>query len=200
MKDRLSVAVTGGIGSGKSLVMDILRKSGYTTFSCDAIYRDLSFNKEYLLKLKEIFPFAINDKGELERRRLAEIVFNDEKELKQLNDLAHPWIFKILKENIEKEKGIVFSEVPLLFESGAEKDFDYVIIVDRKKSERVSAVCMRDGVQKESVENRMNNQFDYENSLQVFLERENFFILENNLGIEDLRTKIEKIINQIKQS
>ena len=198
MKNRLSIAVTGGIGSGKSLVMDILKKIGYTTFSCDDIYRDLSFNKEYLLELKKIFPLVINDKGELERKRLAEIVFNDKKELKNLNDLAHPWVFRILKEKIEKENGVVFSEVPLLFESGAEKDFDYVIIVNRKKNERISAVCARDGVGKENVENRINNQFDYEKNLQVFLERENFFVLENNLSVEHLKTNIEKILAQIK--
>ena len=52
MKNRVSVAVTGGIGSGKSLVIDILKKIGYTTFSCDDIYRDLSFNKEYLFDEK----------------------------------------------------------------------------------------------------------------------------------------------------
>lgn len=199
MNKRLSVAITGGIGSGKSLVLNILKEWGYSTFSCDEIYKELSFNKDYLEKLKAVFPFAVNDLGALNREALSQVVFNNKNELKKLNALAHPLVFQNLRKKIDDANGVVFSEVPLLFESGAEKDFDYVIIVNRDKDKRILAVSQRDFLSKEKVENRILSQFNYEKKLKKFLNNEKFFILENNGDIDGVKVEIKKIIDKIMQ-
>ena len=199
MNKRLSVAITGGIGSGKSLVLNILKEWGYSTFSCDEIYKELSFNKDYLEKLKAVFPCAVNDLGELNREALSQVVFNNKNELKKLNALAHPLVFQNLRKKIDDANGVVFSEVPLLFESGAEKDFDYVIIVNRDKDKRILAVSQRDFLSKEKVENRILSQFNYEKKLKKFLNNEKFFILENNGDIDGVKVEIKKIIDKIMQ-
>ena len=199
MNKRLSVAITGGIGSGKSLVLNILKEWGYSTFSCDEIYKELSFNKDYLEKLKAVFPFAVNDLGELNREALSQVVFNNKNELKKLNAMAHPLVFQNLRKKIDDANGVVFSEVPLLFESGAEKDFDYVIIVNRDKDKRILAVSQRDFLSKEKVENRILSQFNYEKKLKKFLNNEKFFILENNGDIDGVKVEIKKIIDKIMQ-
>ncbi|MBE5752646.1 MAG: dephospho-CoA kinase [Clostridiales bacterium] len=200
MDKRLSIAVTGGIGSGKSLVMKLINEFGFTTFSCDKIYADLVYNKEYLSKIKEFFPFAIDLNGKLDRKSLSEIVFKDKTQLKKLNQIAHPLVFKILNEKISENTGLIFTEVPLLFESESENQFDFVIIIYRNIDDRISSVLQRDNLTKEQIFQRIENQFDYEKKLIKLKNNKKYFIVENNGDIRNLSNKINDIISKILNS
>ncbi len=156
------IAITGGIGSGKSEVGKIVKRAGFPLFSCDEIYGEVILTSEYIERIKELFPSAFQN-GQIDRKRLASIVFSDESALKKLNEASHPLIMKTLYERMEKAEGkYVFAEVPLLFEGGFEKDFDRVLIVMRSKEKRVRAVQERDGLSEAEVLRRMNGQFDYD--------------------------------------
>lgn len=197
MDKRLSIAVTGGIGSGKSLAIQLINEFGFTTFSCDKIYADLAYNKEYLSKIKEIFPFAIDSNGSLDRKALSQIVFKDKAELEKLNQIAHPLLFKILNEKINENTGLIFTEVPLLFETQSENQFDFVIIVCRNIDDRIASVLQRDNVTKEQIFQRIENQFDYEKNLIKLKNNTKYFIVENNGDIMELANKIKNIISKI---
>ena len=92
---RYRIAITGGIGSGKSQCLNILNKLGYKTFSCDEIYAELKDGEEYVAKIKTIFPQVIEN-GKINNQKLSKIVFSNEAELKKLNQIAHPIIMKEL--------------------------------------------------------------------------------------------------------
>ena len=109
------IALTGGIGSGKSTVLSILKQMGYPVYSCDEIYREILESQAYVKKVEALFPSCI-ESGRINRGKLAEIVFKDEEKRKKLNALAHPLIMKTLIERMESEPNLSVAEVPLLWE------------------------------------------------------------------------------------
>lgn len=162
MKNYL-VAVTGGIGSGKSTAVKILKDSGYTVFSADDIYRKLLKNKTFQ---KAVYDAAgIEKHGEkFEFSKVSEAVFNDEKKLEKLNAVTHPAIMNAMLSESKAAGGLVFNEVPLLFEGGYEKFYNEVIIVVRDENSRIESVMKRSGLTREDVIKRIKKQFDYENT------------------------------------
>lgn len=187
------IAITGGIGSGKSTVSNILRDKGYPVYSCDEIYKELTKSKAYIDEIEKAFPVVVKQ-GRIDKKSLADIVFHDEKQRIRLNQIAHPLVMKTLLARMNENKNqIIFAEVPLLLEGNFEKLFDQTIVVLRNREERLKAVCERDGVSLEKATERMNAQFDYDdpqskNRLQkigaIFIENTgDFFSLKNNVTI-----------------
>ena len=131
MMQNKKIAVTGGIGSGKSVFCAILRKKGFPVFSCDEIYRNLWRNQSYQHGLCEVFPECVQA-GTMNEKLLAAM----------------------------EGEGVFFAEVPLLFEGGFESLFDEVIALRRADDARLSAVAERDAVTTEEIAARMNSQFD----------------------------------------
>ena len=183
------VAITGGIGSGKTEVLNILTELGYHTISCDKITYDLYLEQPFLLKLKELFPFAVDEKGVANKKTIANEVFNNKESLLKLNALVHPLVLERIEEEIKGLKnikdGLVFVEVPLLFESGFNKYYKNAIIIKRSLEERISSVMARSNLTKEEILNRISSQVNYET-----LPLENYLLLENNGSKKDLTNKI----------
>ena len=183
----VKIAVTGGIGSGKSAAIRLLQEMGYHTFSCDEIYRECIELPEYVKEVEKAFPSAVMG-GKIDRKALSALVFSDEKSLKILNGLAHPLIMGRLYQKMQGVSGVCFAEVPLLFEEGHEKDFDKVIVVTRNKTERIAAVQNRDGLSAIDIEERMLRQYDYDKN-EGHLKKE-FYVIENNGSIEQLKIQL----------
>ena len=192
MQSNLKIAITGGIGSGKSTVASIVSEQGYSVISCDKVYGQLLENETFIKQLSSEFGDILNY-GKLDRKKLAEIVFCDKKKLQRLNEITHPLIMKSVFKQMSGEK-IAFCEVPLLFEKGYEEYFDAVIVVLRDKGERIKSVVERDNISEESVLLRINSQFDYENA-----DFSKCYVIHNTLDIVDLRNKTIKIINELKK-
>ena len=161
MKQSKKIAVTGGIGSGKSTVMKIIAGKGYPIFSCDEIYSQLTSDRNFLNILRHSFGDILNSDGTLDRKKLSEIVFNNPAKLAELDKITHPAIYKEMFRMADEAGGICFCEVPLLFESGAESLFDGVIIVMRNEEQRIKSVTARDKLPEQDVKKRISNQFDY---------------------------------------
>lgn len=162
----MKIAITGGIGSGKTLATEQLKSMGYPVFSADEISRNLVNGPKGAEILSPLFPHAIKN-GKVDRKALASIVFTDEGELKKLNSALHPAIMQTLyaeMERAEANSSLVFAEVPLLFESQTEKDFDRVWVIMRGEDDRVNSAAQRDGISKEEVRLRIKNQIDYSNT------------------------------------
>lgn len=193
---KIKIAVTGGIGSGKSTVLQAIRENGYPVFSCDEIYKSVIKSSAYIQCLQSLFPCCIND-GEINRKKLAEVVFENEENRKKINSIAHPMIMSMLFSEIEKSDSTLnFAEVPLLFEGNFEDCFDFVIIIRRDITKRIESIKARDGLSNEEIENRLQAQIDYDSkkNLEVFSAKK-FFILENNHSIEELKQELMKVIN-----
>ncbi len=189
------IAVTGGIGSGKSTVIDIIRKKGYPVFSCDIIYAQLLQEKEYIEKLQNLFPETVI-KGQIDKTRLSRIIFNDSLSRKKLNDLAHPIIMQRLCEKMDENNSpYTFAEVPLLFEGNFQKDFDGVIVVLRELPQRVEAIMARDKVDEETAYAKIKTQFNYDApENEKVLKSENIFCISNNQKAECLEKCIDSAL------
>lgn len=189
-QNNLKIAITGGIGSGKSTIGSIIAEQGYPVISCDEVYNQL-LEEDYFIQILANEFGDILSYGNLDRNKLADIVFSDRKKLQKLNDITHPIIMKSVFDLMNKER-VAFCEVPLLFESGYEKNFDKVIIVLREKNERVKSVTKRDNISKKSVLLRINSQFDYENA-----DLSKYYVIHNTSDISELRNKTIKILNKV---
>ena len=194
MKQSKKIAVTGGIGSGKSTVMKIIAGKGYPIFSCDEIYSQLTSDSDFLNILRHSFGDILNRDGTLDRKKLSEIVFNNPAKLAELDKITHPAIYKEMFRMADEAGGICFCEVPLLFESGAESLFDGVIIVMRNEEQRIKSVTARDKLPEQDVKKRILNQFDY-NSADFAM----YYVIHNNGDLSELEWQTEEIIKKINE-
>lgn len=191
-RNKIFVAITGGIGSGKSTVAEILSGLGYPVFSADAVARDIYNDPTVFKRVSELFPQCVEGDS-VNRKKLAETVFADASKLAQLNALTHPIIMRRLFLQMQECRGgIAFAEVPLLFESGSAEQFDKVIIVMRSEELRTEAVMKRDGLTREAVAARIKNQYDYERNLNT-----GHTVLYNDGDISALKCKVVRIVNEI---
>lgn len=192
------IAVTGGIGSGKSLVLQCIQELGYPVFSCDEIYKEISETPQYLEKIKEVFPDCVHHNA-LDRKKLSNIVFNDRTKLKKLNEISHPLIMNELYARMDQSNAkFVFAEVPLLFEAGLEKDFHETIYVKRNIEDRIQSVILRDKTDRKSVEERIRQQFDPDSVTgRKRMQNSNIHILENDANIEKIKIYLNDLFTTI---
>lgn len=192
------IAITGGIGSGKSTVLSFLKENGYPVFSCDEIYKQLLLDREYIEKIEKLFPSAVQN-GQVERQVLADIVFKDKQALEILNGIAHPLIMERLYENMRNCTNILaFAEVPLLFEGNYQSQFDAVIVVQRSKEQRIAAIVARDGLTRIEAMRRISAQFDYDSpAAQKLFSNPNVFLLPNESTEVQLKNDLKKILKCI---
>lgn len=188
----MRIAITGGIGSGKSTVTKIITEQGYPTFSCDIIYKQLLKEKSLTDKLVTEFGDSILTNGLVDKKnKLSKLVFNDPSKLKRLNEITHPMIIEEAFKQMFEYK-VAFCEVPLLFEGGFESLFDNVIVVLRNKSIRISTVMERDNLTEVEVMKRIDNQFDYDGK-----DFSNYYVIYNNSNLENLNKETLNILDQL---
>ena len=188
------IAITGGIGSGKSTVTTMIKDMGFTTLSCDAIVTELYQKRKVKLLIKKHFPTAV--KGflfpKLDRKELSSIVFKDREKLQVLTNLITPIVLDEIINRAKKLTGKVFVEVPLLFECEYQNKFDLVIVVMRALEQRVESVKKRSSLTEEEVLARVNSQVNYDT-----LNLSNYIVIENNLSVEILKERVINIIENI---
>ncbi len=144
MKTTYVIGITGGIAGGKTAVSDMLAKKGEQIIDADVISREViepGTKGERLLK--EAFPEAFEG-GSLDRGRLREIVFADEKKLQKLNEITHPLIREEIEKRIaETDREQVYLVVPLMFESGFDALCDYIVTVVSDEDKRIKRLKAR---------------------------------------------------------
>jgi len=159
----LKIGVTGGIGSGKTIVCKVFCSLGVPVFFADVEAKNiLDLNIKVRKKLIEKFGNDIYTKKGVNRPKLALKIFSDNKALEFVNSVVHPEVriqfYEFCKKNSDSK--YVIEEAAILFESGAYEDLDYVISVIADEDSRISRVIKRDNTNIEAVRNRINSQFD----------------------------------------
>ena len=140
------VAITGGIATGKSVILQKLMCNHYVIYSSDAIAHDV-LNCEAKDEVVNSFgSFILNDKGLIDRKVLGKIVFNDLDKLNRLNEIVHPYVRKRIEGIIENNPHleIIFFEIPLLFESHMEDMFDATINIYCDVDTQIERIVARD--------------------------------------------------------
>lgn len=164
-KNLFTVAITGGIGSGKSTATQYIKSLGYTVIDSDEIVKKLYKKRRILGKIKNIFPSHVKGKIflKVDKAGIAKEVFSSNQKHEELTGLLTPMVLKEILKKAKNEKGIVFAEVPLLFERNYQKEFDKVFVIRRSLEKRIDGVIERSKLKREQVEERIKYQTDYEN-------------------------------------
>lgn len=191
------IGLTGGIGTGKSTVARRLIEKGYTVIDTDIISKEVIEKEEVIIKIKEEFGDILDYNGKINRKKLGQIVFKDEKKLNVLNSIMHPIILNEIRKQInEKSKlhNIIIVDVPLLFEINIEKEFDIILLVYSTKEIQLKRIMERDNRTKEEALNMINSQMDLE-----FKKKKSDYILKNNNTLKDLYEEIDKVLEKLEK-
>ena len=159
----LKVGITGGMGSGKSTVCNILKNLGVPIFTSDDVGKYLLDNDDYLKdEIKRTFDSDMyTSTGRLDRERMAKLVFNNPDELQRINAIVHPRVKAEFDGWCKKneKKPYVVKEAAILFETGKHKEMDKMVTVFCPKEERINRIIKRDEATKEDIEKRMMHQY-----------------------------------------
>ncbi|HXS56588.1 MAG TPA: dephospho-CoA kinase [Hanamia sp.] len=193
----LRIGLTGGIGSGKSTVARIFEVLGVPVYDADSAAKRLMQEDEELKnKIKNSFGEEAYKNGILDRKYLAREVFVKSEKIDLLNSLVHPATIKDASEWMEKQIApYIIKEAALIFESGSEKNLDYVIGVQAPLSLRLQRTIDRDHITIEQVKARMDHQMDEEQKMRLC----NYVIVndEQQLLVPQVLELHEKLISQL---
>ena len=195
------VGLCGGSGSGKGEVARMLREANYLHLDADAVYHELvSCDSPCLRELaREFGSDIIAPGGALDRPKLAQMVFADGagERLQRLNTITHTYVLDEIRNRIAGSEGkyaAAIVDAPLLFESGFNTECDLVVSVIASREARIARIVERDGVTSEQAARRIDAQLDDE-----FLRSHSNIVIENNHGLDALASKVDKIIEMIKE-
>src|SRR6056297_591747 len=165
----IKVGVTGGIGSGKTLICEIFERLGIPVFNADVEAKEIyNTDKKVIEQVQQLFGHDIYHQGKLKRDILAKIIFNDSKALDKVNAIVHPKVREYFIDWTEKQTSeYVIEEAAILFESNAYLDLDYIINVHARQENRIERVMNRDNISKEQVISRMKNQLCDEKRMKL---------------------------------
>jgi len=153
------VGLTGGMGTGKTSILNLFKKKNINCFNSDFIAKKLMDN-DLKEEIKTLFGSDIYEKGKLNRKKISKIVFNDIKKLNKLNSIVHPAVRKNFRDFIKKnetDKFIVY-ETALLFETGFNRECDIIILIISPFKKRIERIMKRDGLLKSEIIRRINHQ------------------------------------------
>lgn len=183
------VGITGGIGSGKSMVCSMLEERGVAVYNADTRAKGLMNESEALREaLVARFGSEVYGAEGLNRRYLAERVFTNAEELKALNAIVHPAVMDDFDCWAEEQAGdYVVLESAILFEAALEHRVDVVVSVLAPESLRLERAMQRDDATREQIAERMRNQ----TSDDERVERSKYAVV--NIDLEDLRDDVEQL-------
>lgn len=166
----LKVGLTGGIGSGKTTVANVFNKLGIPVFYADLEARKLMEHSQDMIQaIKSYFGEEAYIGNELNRKYLSGIVFSDPTKLKKLNQITHPAVHQQFEKWSAEHKDATYliQEAALIFESGAAKYFDHIILILAPLEIRIDRVVRRDGIKHDEVRSRIASQMSDEEKIPL---------------------------------
>lgn len=156
------IGLTGGIGSGKSYVADVFRHLGVPVFNSDDVARELQQTEETVRSaIAQEFGDVFLASGELDRKKVAQIVFSDRSKLEKLNAIVHPAVGKAFEEFCSKhaDAPYIIKEAAIIFEVGINEHLDGTILISAPEKIRIERVMKRDNVSESDVRARIGKQW-----------------------------------------
>lgn len=187
--------LTGMSGAGKSTVCRQFKNAGFHIIDCDKVARQVVRKGEPCLdELHRLFGDGVITKdGELDRKAMGNIVFNDRDKLRLLNDTIYPYItYQVISELQEIDDKPSVLDAPTLFESGIDYICDAVVSVVCDAEISLERIMARDGISREAAESRLSSQHDAE-----FYVSRSQFCIENNGNVAELEQKTDEIVAQL---
>ena len=197
---KVVIGLTGGIGTGKSTVSQILKEKNFPVIDLDVISHEVIKFPKVVEKIVENFGKEVleyNNTGNwiISREKLGRVIFGNREKRLILNSVMHPEILRIMREKIlecKKENKIIFVEIQLLFEVQWEKEFDYILLVSAEKETQIKRILSRDNRSKEEALSIINSQMSLDEK-----KKRSDYVIENDGNIQDLEKKVDDFLKKI---
>ena len=198
-QNKMIIGITGSIGTGKSTVSNYLISKGYSVVDADKISKGAyNIGSNGYKAILEVFGVEIlNSNGEVDRKKIKKIVFDNSNMLQRLNMAIHPIIINEIEKEIEillESQNVVFLDAPLLIETELYKNVDKIIVVACDKNEQINRIIKRDKITADMAISIINSQMSIDEKLK-FAD----YIVYNNSTIENLYSQVDEIILEIKK-
>ena len=191
------IGLTGGIGSGKSTVDNYMASKGIPVYVADEEARKIMELSNVILEVQQLFDANIVlENNQLNRAKIAEIVFDNPQKLQALNAVIHPKVKQHFINWLKQHENFPFviKEVAILFETGGDTLCDKVILVTAPEEVRIKRVMQRDKTSRMSVKNRIKNQLsDIEKSAK------SDFIIEN-IDMDTTLKQVDKVLHLLNEN
>lgn len=192
-----ALGLTGSIGMGKTTVGRMLEESGLAVFDSDAcVHKLYGAGGEASTRIAEVFGAHVLDaRGGIDRASLSKVVMGDAKALATLESIVHPLVRRERQRFKEEHKGepLIVYDIPLLYETGAEKEMDLVMVVSCDAHLQRARVMARPGMTAEKFEAILMKQLpDQEKRKRAH------FVIETNVDLDTTRKRVERVIEEIK--
>ncbi|WJJ03590.1 dephospho-CoA kinase [Helicobacter pylori] len=190
-----AIALTGGIGTGKSTTIKILESQGYPILDADKIAHQLL--QEHRFKIAQHFGSEILAKDILNRKKLGAIVFQNANELKWLEGFLHPLIRECMLQKayeLEKNHQAYFLDIPLFFEVGGKKCYPVgmVVLIYVPKALQIERLLERDKLKETEILQRLACQMDIEQKRLM-----SDYIIDNSSSLKDLNKQVERFLKTL---
>lgn len=182
------IGLTGGIGSGKSAAGIEFEKLGITVIDADEIAQKASLkNSKAYKEIVEYFGASILDNSQnIDRRKLRNIVFNDDEQKKKLEQILHPAIREDISFAISNSKSpYTIIMVPLIYETNSKDNYNRILVIDCDEDIQISRAVSRDGASEEDIKKIINSQATKQERLSIADD-----VINNNSSIEKLSEKV----------
>ena len=190
----IRIGLTGGIASGKSLVSSYFEEQDIVILDADKIYKNLlKTNKILYNEIKKTFQLE-----DFTLKQLGEIVFNDQKKLKTLNRIAHPYVIRVFTEQLKKlakTEEFVVLDIPLLFEAKMEDFCDVIICVYVDEIIQIERLIKRNNLSEEEALKRINSQMPLSEKCKI-----SDYVIDNSKEREYTLEQFTEIFKKIKEN
>jgi dephospho-CoA kinase len=187
----MKVGLTGGIGAGKSTVADLFSKRGAVVIRSDELARQVIEPQTPGFKqvTSRFGNEIVNDEGNIDRAKLAQVVFNDDVALKDLENIVHPLVRERTNQLMSEQTSetIIVNEIPLLLEKKMESLFDFLVIVISSEKNRLERLSQK-GVLEEQAKARMAKQVNDQDRKAAA-----DFLIVNDGNLDQLEADVQKI-------
>lgn len=192
----MNIGITGSIACGKSTVSNYLKEKGYTIIDADKLGHIALTSDEVKEKLKKSFGLEILENNEVSREKLGKLVFGNDKNLKILNSIVHPYIRKIILQLQEKHRDerLVFLDIALLFEAGFEDLVEKIIVVHVDEKIQLTRLMSRNSLSKEQAMFRIESQMSSKDKSIL-----GNYVINNGGTIEGTYKQIDLIIEELER-
>lgn len=191
------IGITGSSGSGKTTVCKIIKKLyNSEILDADKVAKELSndVNSDYYREMVKLFgKECLLEDNMLNRKKIAEIIYQDEAKRESLNNLTFNYVVKKMKKDLSeiKDKDLVIIDAPLLYEAGVDKLCDTVIAIIAEKSNKVKRICLRDGIDELFAKKRLLIQ----NEDDFYINKADY-VIYNNKDFKELEESIKKVLEE----
>ena len=191
------IALTGGIATGKTYVATRLKEAGVPMVDADLLAREVVAPGTPALSAirKRFGPDAVRRDGTMDRIRVAQIVFKDKRARLDLEAIIHPAVIKAINDffnGLPKRTPFAVADIPLVYETGREKDFDAVIVVACPRAMQLERLMERNKLSKEDAERRLAAQLPIEQKVSKAT-----YVIKNDGSFEETDAQIKSLIETL---